>query len=154
MSNRINCFDLNGNSIDNFTQWDTNQTIYIEDWNYNSTPVFHFCNPKSDVALVVKGSIEKDNRAKVDIPNVFLQEAYPIIIFVYLENDTSGKTIYVLEIPVKRKPKPHDYEYTENIDYMSWTKNAMKLLAEELKNQIIVCTDDGNGNVTLRCLLK
>ena len=133
MYQRVNCFDKNGNSINGFTQWDINQTLYINNWNYDSTPIFHFCNTKSSEALVVKGLIEENYRAKANIPNILLQESYPINVFVYLEDGESGNTIYVSQIPVKKKKKPNDYEYTENVEYVSWIKleaEAMDYLAE------------------------
>ena len=103
MYQRVNCFDKNGNSINGFTQWDINQTLYINNWNYDSTPIFHFCNTKSSEALVVKGLIEENYRAKANIPNILLQESYPINVFVYLEDGESGNTIYVSQIPVKKR---------------------------------------------------
>lgn len=123
MYNRINCFDLEGNSLDCLTQWDINQILYIE-WEYNSTPIFHFCNTKSDRALVVNGSTKENGRVKAHIPNILLQESHPIIVFVYLQDDDneSGKTVCVSEIPVNKKPKPQNYTYEENIEYISWAK--------------------------------
>ena len=113
----IMCFDSEGNTIDILTQWDVNQTVYI-DWEYDCTPIFHFFNIKWDKALVIKGEIV-DEYARADIPNVLLQEAYPIMGYIYLENDTSGKAIYQFQIPVRKKPKPCDYDYIENIGYIS-----------------------------------
>lgn len=130
---RVLCLDSLGNSIDYFTQWDVNQTIYIDDWDYDFTPIFHFCNTKSKEALVVKGQIV-GNQIKSSVPNILLQSAYPVIVFVYLENDTSGTSIYMSEIPVRHKPKPEDYEYTENIEYVSWVK--LEAEAEEFIAQL------------------
>jgi hypothetical protein len=118
----IDCFDSYGDSIDCFTQWDFNQELYIKDWQYDYMPIFHFTNTKSDVALVLKGSIESDGRAKTNVPNVLLQESYPIIVYVYYEEENSGKTIRFSKIPVRKRPKPHDYEYVENVEYINWIK--------------------------------
>ena len=136
MYQRVNCFDVHGNSIDGYTQWDVNQTIYIDDWKYDSTPVFQFCNTKSNEALVTRGSIEEDGRAKAKVPNILLQEAYPIIVFVYLENGEAGNTIYTSQIPVRKKPKPDDYEYKENIEYVSWVKleDEARAFMKDLEN--------------------
>lgn len=125
----VNCFDSEGNQIDHLTQWDVNQELYVEHWNYEHTPVFNFCNTKSEMALVVKGSIESDGRAKCSIPNILLTEHYPISVFVYLESDTAGRTIHISQIPVWKKPKPNDYEYRENIEYISWVKLEAEVLA-------------------------
>ena len=125
----IMCFDEYGNSIENFVQWDTNRVMYI-DWKHNCTPIFQFGNTKSDRLLVVKGKIienEIKNIAKVNIPNILLQQPSPIIGFVYLEDEVdgnenyySGKTVYNFKIPVRAKAKPEDYKYAENTEYISW----------------------------------
>ena len=125
----IMCFDKCGNSIDEFAQWDTNNVMYI-DWEYSCTPIFQFGNTKSDRLLVVRGRIiegQAKSIAEVNIPNILLQQAYPIIGFVYLESEVNGndhyyigKTVYNFNIPVRAKIKPQDYKYTENTEYISW----------------------------------
>lgn len=125
----IMCFDEYGNSINEFVQWDTNRVMYI-DWEHNCTPIFQFGNTKSDRLLVVKGRIIEDETkkiAEVNVPNILLQQAYPIIGFVYLESEVdgdehyyAGKTVYNFKIPVRAKVKPEDYKYTENTEYISW----------------------------------
>lgn len=138
----IMCFDEYGNSINEFVQWDTNRVMYI-DWEHNCTPVFQFGNTKSDRLLVVKGRIIEDETkkiAEVNVPNILLQQAYPIIGFVYLESEVdgddhyyAGKTVYNFKIPVRAKVKPEDYKYTENTEYISWINlesEAREYLAE------------------------
>lgn len=129
----LRCFDFNGNHIDHLTQWDVNQELYIEHWDYEHTPIFNFYNIKSKNALVVKGSVESDGRAKCSIPNILLTEPYSISVFIYLENNNSGRTVHISQIPVLKKLKPNDYEYKENIEYVSWIKleaEAREYLAE------------------------
>ena len=131
----IMCFDEYGNSIDEFSQWDTNRIMYI-DWEHSCEPIFQFGNTKSDRLLVVKGRItgDKPNKiAEVNVPNILLQQAYPIIGFVYLESEVdgnenyyTGKTAYNFKIPVRAKLKPDDYKYTENTEYVSWFKLESK----------------------------
>lgn len=147
----IRCFDSEGNSIDYLTQWDVNQTLYIEDWEYESIPIFHLCNIKSDKALVVEGEIE-NGKGKFNVPNILLQEPYPIAIFVYLEEGTvegnitdkeandkhvSGKSIYTIQIPVRKKIKPIDYELRDNTEYISWVRltKEMEYIIKNLAQQ-------------------
>ena len=131
----IMCFDEYGNSIDEFSQWDTNRVMYI-DWEHSCEPIFQFGNTKSDRLLVVKGRItgdEPNKIAEVNVPNILLQQAYPIIGFVYLESEVdgnenyyTGKIVYNFKIPVRAKLKPDDYKYTENTEYVSWFKLESK----------------------------
>lgn len=125
----IMCFNEYGNSINEFVQWDTNRVMYI-DWEHNCIPIFQFGNTKSDRLLVVKGRIIEDETkkiAEVNVPNILLQQAYPIVGFVYLETEVdgnenyyAGQTVYNFKIPVRAKVKPEDYKYTENTEYISW----------------------------------
>ena len=143
----IMCFDKYGNSIDEFVQWDINRMMYI-DWEYNCIPIFQFGNTKSDRLLVVKGRIIEDETkkiAEVNVPNIMLQQAYPIIGFVYLESEVNGddnyyngKTIYKFKIPVRAKAKPQDYKYSENTEYISWIKlkDEAREYLDELKNEV------------------
>lgn len=124
----IDCYDLQGNSIDYVTQWDINQVLYIEDWKHDEMPIFHFCNKNSKMSLVVVG--EKDeNRIKAKIPNILLQEPYPITAFLYKANDESGTTVYATRIPINKKPKPNDYEYEDNAEHISWAKLEAEAVA-------------------------
>ena len=138
----IMCFDEYSNSINEFAQWDTNRVMYI-DWEHNCVPIFQFGNTQSDRLLVVKGRIIEDETkkiAEVNVPNILLQQAYPIIGFVYLETEVdgndhyyAGKTVYNFKIPVRAKVKPQDYKYTENTEYISWINleaEAREYLAE------------------------
>lgn len=130
--NEILCFDENGDSIDKLSQWDTNLELFIN-WEYSVTPIFHFYNTNSRKILVVKGLINSEkNTAQASIPNILLQESYPIIVFVYLEQETAtgylkGESIYNFQIPVYEKPKPQDYKYVENTEYISWIKLEQNL---------------------------
>lgn len=130
----ILCFDVNGNSIDKLAQWDTNLVLYIN-WEYSVTPIFHFCNTNSKRILVIKGEIDSGNKtAKANIPNILLQEASPLVVFVYMEKETptgylTGETIYSFQIPVREKAKPEDYKYFENTEYISWFNFKKEIVA-------------------------
>ena len=112
------CLDSRGRSIYNLTQWDINQKLIIEDeYSVNGkAPTVHFCNKKSTVALGVKSTVT-DGKIIADIPNKLLEEPYNIIAYIFVvEDGNSGKTVETINIPVRPKPKPSDYEYTDNAD--------------------------------------
>lgn len=115
----IACYDLNGNPIKTFYQWDINQKIIIKGSSGSPVPVCHFCNRLSDKAIVVSPEFS-DGNIIVKVPNILLKEPESILIYIYQENDGgSGKTINVIQIPVVKRKPPEDYEYEENIDYIS-----------------------------------
>lgn len=118
--------DKYGDTVTNFTQWDLNQTLYIEEHGFTTPPQFHFCNKNSEKALVVQSSIV-DNVLEVVVPNSLLVEPYPIIVYVYLTENESSKTVEYVQIPVRQRPQPDSFEYKDNIDIID---------VQELANEI------------------
>lgn len=131
----VECFDTHDEPISHYTQWDINQTLKIvlygmDDGYMKNAPYVHFANIKSSEALVVPSTLQGDDTVLVDIPNQLLQESYPLLIYVYLNDssDTSSqRTIVKIEIPVHKRARPSDYEYVENIN---------RITAEAIKQEI------------------
>lgn len=141
----VPCLDLNGDTINKLYQWDIDQKIVINiegcDVNYlKNAPEVHFCNSSRKEALVVRSTVSNHDTITVDVPNVLLQEAYPLLVYVYLTdaNDSSSqKTILYSEIPVRKRAKPSDYLYVENIT---------RVTAEMIKKEIEKTTLDARTN--------
>lgn len=131
----VDCLDSYDNIIEYYTQWDIDQKMKIVlngcDESYLSiTPEVHFANAKSREALVVRSTVQGTDTIIVDIPNILLQESYPLLVYVYLTDSkdvSSQKTIVKIEIPVRKRVKPSDYEYVENIE---------RITAEQIKLEI------------------
>lgn len=131
----VECFDTHDVPISHYTQWDINQTLKIvlygmDDGYMKNAPYVHFANIKRSEALVVRSTLQGDDTVLVDIPNQLLQESYPLLVYVYLNDSSdasSQRTIVKIEIPVHKRARPSDYEYVENID---------KITAEVIKQEI------------------
>ena len=131
----VECFDTHDEPISHYTQWDINQTLKIvlygmDDGYMKNAPYVHFANIKSSEALVVRSTLQGDDTVLVDIPNQLLQESYPLLIYVYLNDSSdasSQRTIVKIEIPVHKRARPSDYEYVENIN---------RITAEAIKQEI------------------
>lgn len=136
------CLDKNGDPVYNLTQWDYNQQLIVdcEDYNIISAPAVHFCNANSTEAYSVQSTMS-DGVIKADIPNVLLTEALKIIAYLFVIDDDSGKTVYTIEIPVRKRVKPSDYEYTENIEVVTLS---------QLISQVQTLNDTVNSNETIR----
>lgn len=109
----VTCLDKYGNTVTNLTQWDLNQTLYIEDHGFTTPPQFHFCNKNSEKAFVVQSTVE-DDVLQVEVPNILLIEPYTITAYVYLIEDDSSKTVEYVQIPVRQRPQPDSFEYENN----------------------------------------
>lgn len=145
----IQCLDLDGNTIDNFFQWDVDQHIVIElkgcDEKYlSNNPEVHFTNKNRDEALICRSEVKKSNIEAntagdiiiAEVPNILLQEPYPLLVYVYLtdaDDFKAQRTILYGEIPVRKRSKPSDYLYVENIK---------RTTADMIKNEIADSTLD------------
>lgn len=110
----VTCIDKYGNTVTNLTQWDMNQTLYIEDHGFSTPPQFHFCNKNSEKALVVQ-SVDKDGVLEVVVPNILLIEPHTITAYVYLNEGDSSRTVEYVQIPVRQRPQPDSFEYEDNV---------------------------------------
>ena len=145
----VECFDTHDEPISHYTQWDINQTLKIvlygmDEGYMKNAPYVHFANIKSSEALVVRSTLQGNDTVLVDIPNQLLQEPYPLLIYVYLNDSSdagSQRTIVKIEIPVHKRAKPSDYEYVENID---------RITAEVIKQEIYddFMDEIRSGNIT------
>ena len=139
----ITCLDSDGNSISHFTQWDVDQKITIvlygcpEDF-LSIAPQIHFSNSHSKEALVVRSEVYGNDTIVAPVPNVLLQEPYPLFVHVYLtdsENVSSQKVILTTEIPIRKRVKPSDYSYVENIERIT-AQQIKKEIKKEIVNEI------------------
>ena len=75
---------------------------------------------KSEKRYIKTNCIEYDCETIIaDVPNVLLQEACPLLVYVYLTdaNDSSSqRTVLFSEIPVRKRAKPSDYLFVDNIN--------------------------------------
>ena len=130
----VKLFDRYGNEIDHLTQWDMNVTLKITDFNYDIAPVCHFAKRYDKEAITVTSTLS-DNTVSVVVPNILLSDenkrAEPIkmYVFLYESEEKSGRTIYVIDLPVETKPKPNDYEYEDNVEVVQLSELRVKLEA-------------------------
>lgn len=131
----VNCLDVYGNTIYNFFQWDVDQKIVVKldgcDKDYlDIAPEVHYCNIKSKEAYVVRSVVSNRDTITAEVPNILLQQPYPLLVYIYLTDHidvSSQKTILRSEIPVRKRHKPSDYLFVENIE---------RITAEQIKEEI------------------
>lgn len=142
----VPCLNLKGDTINRFYQWDIDQKIVIDlngcDERYlQNPPEVHFSNSSRKEALVVRSTVKYAGDIIIaDIPNILLQEPYPLLVYVYLtdaDDSSSQKTILYSEIPVRKRAKPSDYLYVENIT---------RITAEMIKKEIESSTETARTN--------
>ena len=116
----VTCLDSNQEIVTSLNQWDSNITLYINGLeDVPITPKCHFCNKNSKTALVID-TTQTANGFAVKVPNVLLEEPYSITMYIYVMDSRyeSGRTMYIVKLPVKPRPKPDTYIFVDNVDYV------------------------------------
>lgn len=125
-----------------FYQWDLNQKITSDSFRVGDE--IHFVNIKQMTALVV-AAYELDGKIVANVPNILLQESYPIIVYRCIANGDAASTIDKCKFSVEKRPKPDDYGYTETELYT--IKTAINIALEEAKNSGDFKGDKGDDGV-------
>ena len=104
-------------------QWDTNRKIQINQENADVDAV-HFCHTNDEEALVVPVE-NQDGIYFAKIPNILLQSAEDIIVYLVSNGDTINQGI----LKVAQRQKPSDYIYTETeiVQYIDLNKKISNL---------------------------
>ena len=117
---------------DALTQWDYGQLLRIEDIPEVESAEIHFtCKGKRN-ALIIEADIV-DGTATAKIPNELLMEGEEIQAYIYAMTSDSGKTIYTVIIPVKRREKPEDYSEPEHQDKLKEIIDKLDKKADDLQ---------------------
>lgn len=115
----IICYDSERNLLERLYQWDVNQTISVTGINTLQSPVFHFCNQRSEVALVVVPDMV-DGMLTAEIPNSLLKEPETLFVYIYYNTGDDGRrTFYRVRVPVIPRQRPQNYSDTENVNFTS-----------------------------------
>lgn len=107
----IVCYKSDGQILDYYTQWDVGQKLILKGVDLASAPYFYFTNSFFDIAYV-KPSVVENGAISVDVPDILLQNAIPLIVYISISPDGDiGTTEYAVRIPVMPRVKPNDYVY-------------------------------------------
>lgn len=114
--------DSSGNPLHSLTQWDVNREITVKGIGaFEKPPDFHFWDKDSHLALVVPSEIV-DGGIKAKIPNILLQRHDDIMASIFdVASSGEGKSVAIISVPVVKSKKPQDYNFTENIEYITFT---------------------------------
>lgn len=110
-------------------QWDTDRQIEITNTEGLAVDEVHFSN-----SYMVKALVVEPQRTTANIPNILLQYAVPIKIYVVAHTENGKHVTFTAQFEVNNRTRPSDYVYTEtevkNLD-------ALEARIEELEdNQI------------------
>lgn len=106
--------DVSGNKKNFLYQYDKNQFIEIENFEYSIAPKVHFQIKSIEQALSV-GSRIIDGTLKIAIPNTLLTYGEDIVAYLYIEDAEQGYVVETIFISVIQRKKPANYNYTSEM---------------------------------------
>lgn len=105
-------------------QWDSNVKLIVEEPSVNEV---HFCNKTDDCALVVE-VYDYEGVRVANIPNILLQEAWPIRVYAYC--DCFTKTYAFFDVIARNRPSDYAYEETEVLTWNQISERVDEALAQ------------------------
>lgn len=133
----VNVNKNNTYSISDVFQWDKNRELVIYGLNFSYIPEIHFAKSDMTLAIVKQATIDENGNAHVEIPNVLLEKATPIKVYVCSYNGEEFISRYTFTINVKARVKPADYiaEDDEKIYSYNALENLVLNTIVELKEE-------------------
>ena len=119
-----------------FTQWDKGQILICDECPQGTQ--IHFSNTRSEKAYVV----ETDSSLEAEVPDILLQEPFPITAWIYRIEDGIYYTENRREIQVIKRPRPEDYIYTDE-EKRYWDSKVDKDWGQENAGKFLVIGNDG-----------
>lgn len=119
-----------------FTQWDKGQILICDECPQGTQ--IHFSNTKSDTAYVV----ETNANLEAEVPDILLQEPYPITAWIYRIEGGQYYTENRREIQVIKRPRPEDYIYTDE-EKKYWDSKVNKDWGVENAGKFLIVGEDG-----------
>ena len=89
-------------------QWDYGQVLRITGDDLPVVCQVHFCDRSCTETKVRIGS-QVDGGLEVVIPDILLENEWPINAFIYVVSENCGNTIKHIHIPVNKRKKPEDF---------------------------------------------
>lgn len=119
-----------------FTQWDKGQTLIVDECPAGTQ--IHFTNTRSEKAYV----LETDLNLEVQVPDILLQEPYPITAWIYITDGIHQYTENRREFQVIRRARPESYIYTDE-ERAYWETKVDKDWGTENAGKLLVVGNDG-----------
>lgn len=117
---------------DGLTQWDYGQLLCVEGMTEVESAEIHFACKGKQKALIVETELDS-GKVIAKIPDELLSEGEEIQAYIYAVTSDSGKTIYTVVIPVKRREKPEDYSEPEHQDKLKEIIDKLNKKADDLQ---------------------
>ena len=119
-------------------QWDTGRKVSIQTCEKQKIAQVHFSHSGMQNALVVTPA-EENGVAVANIPNILLQSAQNLTVYVVIVDADERKTVIENTFSVVARSKPDDYVYTETelLNYEQLEKRIKKLEDTPIDGEVV-----------------
>lgn len=133
-------FENNGHSISvpGLTQWDYGQVLEIYGLQYAISVEVHYAIRRQREDAIIDVPNVREGVIYSQIPDKLLESGEELCAYVYIADKDSGETVRTIVLPVKRRPKPGDYDAPAE-------KNLLRQLMEQVKGKADSMTLDESG---------
>ena len=133
-------FENNGHSISvpGLTQWDYGHVLEIYGLQYAISVEVHYAIRRQREDAIIDVPNVREGVIYSRIPDKLLESGEELCAYVYIADKDSGETVRTIVLPVKRRPKPGDYDAPAE-------KNLLRQLMEQVKGKADSMTLDESG---------
>lgn len=127
-------YDIYGNEMSTLFQWDINRTIYVNVWGISKS-VFSsdkktfpaYISNEDGNSYCITGIISDDgSEVRITIPNILLQSDATMHVWYRI----AGVYYRIADIPIKKRPKPENYEVMRDFELITGTTLEVATLEE------------------------
>ena len=98
-------------TVSGLWQWDYGQMLRISGLGVQGDHIqVHFAPVGCRKALIQIGEVDDTGDVTVEIPSELLRKGEDLSAFVYIADEDSGETTHEIRMPVRRRPKPQEYD--------------------------------------------
>lgn len=102
---------MEANAYDKVWQYDYGQTLRIQGLKLPRNVEIHFATQRTGGIAIPRVGVTRDGVTDVIIPDSMLENGdatsdYPVYAFVYLTDEASGQTEYMIRMQIKSRPRP------------------------------------------------
>ena len=126
------------------TQWDLNRRIQITGLEDISNTEIHFSKPDDTKGAYVVLPVIENGIAFADIPNILLTVSGRIDVFVYRDDHTCVRGVFV--VAPREKPDDYIYEETEVLKYEDFVErlDGLETQKEDKANRVTTVDDNSD----------
>ena len=130
--------EKNNYTVEPLYQWDVNQQLKIYGLSLAAVPEIHFTSEAMSRAIVRSASMDAAGVVTTDVPNSLLQKPYKVIVYVCYRTGDTFETLYKIEVPVKARPQPQEYELIDDQEVYSFEalEYEIKSMRRELDTKV------------------